>query len=89
MNVDFTPCGIFTTKVFAPTNKRGTRIKAIAPSGKWVWCPWNNNVDPTQNHANAAAMLACEVFECEPGDLIIAGGAVGPSEATLAWAVRA
>ena len=43
------------TKFLGPTNNRGSRVKAIIPSGRSVTLHWDHALDSSENHLRAAA----------------------------------
>lgn len=42
------------TKFIGPTNFKGSRIKAIMPSGASMYISWDHALDAEDNHRNAA-----------------------------------
>lgn len=55
--------GVFT-RYLAPTQHRGARVKATAPSGRSITVAWDHALNPEPNH-EAAARALCGLL-CEP-----------------------
>ena len=83
----FTTTGVYTTRILVATDNKGRRIKATSPSGRSLTVGWNYAVDYSQNHADAAAKLFCQVADCSPDVISLTGGAIHGSNADMAWAV--
>lgn len=58
-------CFAVTTKTLPATNNRGTRIKAVLPSGRGITVGWDHALDTGRNHEAAARALCALV--CYPG----------------------
>lgn len=56
--------GVFT-RYLGPTQHRGARVKATAPSGRSITVAWDHALNPEPNHERAARELARLL--CEPG----------------------
>jgi hypothetical protein len=45
------------TRYLGPTNNRGTRVKAVTPSGDALTVPWDYSQGESENHRTAAVAL--------------------------------
>lgn len=57
------------TKYIGPTNRRGTRVKAISAAST-LTVDWNYDWDGQQNHIHAARILAIELNWLEKNDIM-------------------
>jgi hypothetical protein len=48
--------GVFT-RWLGPTNHRGSRVKAVTPSGDALTLPWDYSQGESENHRSAAIAL--------------------------------
>jgi len=51
------------TKFMGPTNHRGSRVKALLPSGDSVTIPWDHALDANDNHRRVAARAMRKVID--------------------------
>ena len=63
------------TKFLGPTNRAGSRIKAIAEAGS-ITLDWDYELNPAENHIKAAELL-CAKFNWKYKELITGGTRTG------------
>ena len=82
----FITTGVYTTKDIVSDVGR-LAIKATSPSGRSLTVEWNDTLDYSENHADAAAQLFCLIAECSPDVVSLAGGAIHSRVVDMAWSV--
>lgn len=83
----FTTTGVYTTKDMSDLETGLLWIEATSPSGRSLTVEWDDSLDYSENHAEAAAKLFCQIANCSPDVISLAGGAIHSRVADMAWAV--
>lgn len=64
------PHPIYTTRFLCPTNYRGSRVKAISPSGESLTLTYDHALDGLDNHIAAALALMAKQGKSTEGRII-------------------
>ena len=78
---------IYTTQDIVSVATGLRWIKVTAPSGRSITVEWNDTVDYSENHADAAAQLFSLITGCPSDDITLAGSAIYWPGSGMAWSV--
>lgn len=82
--VETIAAGIIVTRYLAPTNHRGSRIKATSASGRSATLAWSHELSVRENHAAVAGLLATKVLELDPTQFTLVGGVLANEDFAFA-----